>query len=61
MKHLPTKFFKQGGRRSGSEQDLSAAEVEQIHDKVDRDLKTNGLPSEAELQAEIQVMNEGAD
>jgi hypothetical protein len=61
MKHLPTRFFNPGGKRSGSSQDLSVAEVEQIHDKVDRDLKANGLPSDAELQAEIESMNEGAD
>jgi hypothetical protein len=61
MKHLPTRFFKSGGKRSGSEPDLSVAEVEQIHDKVDQSLKAQGLPSDEELRREIESMNEGAD
>lgn len=44
-----------GNQRSAS--DLSAAEVEQIHDKVDQDLKQNGVSSDQELMQEIESFN----
>ncbi len=40
--------------------DLSAEELEQIYDQVDADIKKNGLPTEEELRAEIQKLNETA-
>jgi hypothetical protein len=61
MKHLRTRFSRLDGTKSGSSVDPSVAEVEQIHDKVDRELKEKGLPSDEELRQEIAVMNEGAD
>lgn len=40
-----------------NEQDLSVAEVEQIHDKVDGEIKKNGMPTEEDLKKEIEKMN----
>lgn len=42
-----------------SKQEISVAELEQLYDKIDAEIKKNGLPTEEELQKEIEALNHG--
>lgn len=41
-------------------QNISARELEQLHDETDAEIKKSGLPTEEQLKAEIEELNKTA-
>jgi hypothetical protein len=51
---------KYAGRKVNTVSDISVKELEQLYDEIDADIKKNGLPTEDELGAEIEELNDTA-